>query len=160
MATRKKLTKPQTKALRVKIIETLRGRALTIAKLRERLGLDRFTHAQVRRQLENLCDTGHLWQTGNRPHFYTVNPSPPVPKKKRPVFRRIHFNQHIQCTNGRNWSIARHGENVPLGATVIITDNGGRVVGRVPYYDKQRQEKIARIIQVNYRRQKEREQSR
>jgi len=123
-------------------------------EIHKAIGVDRFTAAQVRQQLENLCANGVVLAkdrktNGTRAVFYSINKNPEsfkpreVEEAPRPVVR---FMPSIRTAQGKTWRRSRDGDAVPPNSTVVITDNSGRIVARLPYHVADRQERINRMV--------------
>lgn len=150
-----RLKKPQVLALREEVrqaIATL-GRC-TRKQINAVIGTDRFTCAQIRQQIENLCANGLILSkdkknNGTRAVFYWINPHPEKPREKKPkppakVVQR--YMQHIEDANGKTWRRTYNGQEPPYGARVAITNVYGRIIGRVPYMANDREQRIKSII--------------
>jgi len=123
-------------------------------EIHQAIGLDRFTAAQVRQQLESLCANGVVLAkdrktNGTRAVFYSINKNPESakPRKKaeapRPVVR---FMPSIRTPTGKTWRRSRDGDAVPPNSVVVITNNQGRIVSKLPYHVHDRELRVNRMI--------------
>lgn len=122
-------------------------------EIHKHVGVDRFTAAQVRQQLENLCANGLVLAkdrktNGTRAVFYSINRNPGTQKPRKPEAPRpvVRFMPSIRTATGKTWRRSRDGDNVPPNSVVVITDNGGRIVGRIPYHVHDRDQRVNRLV--------------